>query len=128
MAGEQLHFPQAYLAMGNGDLVMVTNFTATLTSGAKQVHTLRRKGAGITLGNQESTVSFTAVVSEDGPEKNYWDDVMSGRIRQLRAKLPGGRTTLVINGAFSQCDTEGPLDDSTKLNCTFVGKMEKPEV
>lgn len=128
MAGEQLQFPQAYLAMGNGDLVMVTNFTATLTNGAKQAHTLRVKGAGIIPGNEESSVTFTALVSEDGPEKNFWDDVKSKRIRQLRAKLPGGRTTLVINGAFSQCDTEGPLDDSTKLNCTFIGKMEKPEV
>jgi len=128
MAGEQLRFPQAYLAMGNGDLVMVTNFTATLTSGAKQAHTIRIKGAGIIPGNEESSVSFTSIVSEDGPEKNFWDDVKSGRIRQLRCKLPGGRTTLVLNGAFSQCDTEGPLDDSTKLNCTFIGRMEKPEV
>lgn len=127
-AGEQLKFPQAYLAMGNGDLLQVTNLTATLGSGAKQAHTLRRKGAGIIPGNQESQVTFDSIISEDGPEKNYWRDCMDGIIRQLRIKVPGGKTTLTINGAFSQVDLDGPLDDATKVSCTFIGHMEKPEV
>jgi hypothetical protein len=128
MAGEQLKFPQAYLAMGNGDLVQVTNFSVTLGNGGKQQHTLRVKGAGVTLGNQESQATFDSAISENGPERNYWRDVIEGTIRQLRVKVPGGRTTLVINGMFTQCDLDGPLDDSTKVSCTFIGHMEKPEV
>jgi len=127
-AGEQLKFPQAYLAMGNGDLIQVTNFTITLGSGAKQAHTLRRRGAGIIPGNQESQATFDSIISEDGIERNYWRDVIEGTIRQLRAKIPGGKTTLTLNGAFSQCDLDGPLDDATKVSCTFIGHMEKPEV
>lgn len=122
-SGEQLKYPQANIAMGNGDLVQVQNLAVTLTSGAKQVHTLRRKGAGITQGTQESSVTFTSVIDEDGVERNYWRDVMKGTIRQLRIKVPGG-AVLTLNGAFSQCDLDGPLDDATKVNCTFVGHME----
>jgi len=128
MGGEQLKYPQAYLAMGNGDLVQVTNFTATLGNGGKQQHTLRRRGAGVILGNQESQATFDSAIDENGPERNYWRDVIDGTIRQLRVKVPGGRTTLVINGMFTQCDLDGPLDDATKVSCTFIGHMEKPEV
>lgn len=127
MAGEQLKFPQAYLAMGNGDLLLVTNFTVTLGNGGKQAHTIRVKGAGIIPGNQESTVTFDSIIPETGPERNYWRDVIEGNIRQLRAKVPGGRTTLTVNGSFTQCDLDGPLDDATKTSCTFIGHMEKPE-
>lgn len=123
MADEQLKFPQAFIAMGNGDLVQVQNFTVTLATGAKQVHTLRRRGAGITQGVEESTVTFTAAIDEDGAERNYWRDAKKGIIRQLRAKIPGG-SVLTLNGAFSQVDLDAPLDDATKVNCTFVGRME----
>jgi hypothetical protein len=124
---EQLIYPQAYLAMGNGDLVDVTNFKMTLTNGAKQVHTLRKKGAGIQFGVEESTVTFDSVISENGPERNYWRLAKKGLINQIRAKLPGGVSVLTVNGAFSTVDFDGPLDAATKVSCTFVGRMEEPE-
>lgn len=123
-----LLYPQAQLAMGNGDLVDVTNCAVTLNNGAKQVHLMRLKGAGITLGSGESSVTFDSAISENGPERNYWKDCQRGTIRQIRMKVPGGRTTLTVNGAFSQVDTDGPLDDAVKVSCTFIGKMETPEV
>ncbi len=127
MAQEQLIYPQCSLAMGNGDLVQVTNFTVTLTNNGKQQHTLRRKGAGVVFGTEECTVTFDFVIDEDGPERNYWRDVKRRTIRQLRAKVPGGRTTLTINGAFTGCDLDAPLDDATKGSATFVGHMDDPE-
>lgn len=127
MAQEVLKYPQAALAMGNGDLVQVTNCTVTLTNNGKQVHTLRKKGAGVTLGTQETSVTFDFAIDETGPERNYWRDVMRGTIRQLRLKAPGGRTTLTVNGIFTGCDTDAPLDDATKGSCTFIGHMEDVE-
>ncbi len=128
MSQDQLIYPQAFLAQGNGDLVQVTNFSMTLTNNAKQKHTLRRKGAGVTLGTQETTVTFDFEIDENGPERNYWKDVMRGTIRQLRGKVPGGKTTLTVNGVYSGCDLDGPLDDATKGSATFIGHMEEPEV
>jgi hypothetical protein len=127
MSQEQLVYPQAFLAQGNGDLLQVTNFAATLTNNGKQVHTLRRKGAGVTLGTQESSVTFDAAIDEDGPERNYWRDVMRGLIRQLRVKAPGGKV-MVLNGIYTQCDLDGPLDDATKVSCTFIGHMDDVEI
>lgn len=124
---EQRIYPQAYLAMGNGDLIQVTDFTISLTNGAKQKHSLRRRGAGIAFGVEETTVTFNAEISEDGPERNYWKNVIRRTIHQIRGKVPGGKTVLTVNGAFSQVNLDGPLDDATKIACTFVGKMEEPE-
>ena len=120
---EQLLLPQSYLAMGSGDLVQVQDFRVTLTDNSKQVHTLRRKGAGITQGVEESTVTFNSVLDEDGSERDYWRLVQKKIVKQIRAKAPGGKT-LVINGKFSGVDLDGPLDDATKIACTFIGKME----
>ena len=123
MAEEQLRYPQAYLAQGNGDLIQVTDFRITFANGAKLVHTLRRKGAGLTFGNPECTVSFNSAVDEDGPERNYWKAAQRGEIKQLRAKIPGG-VTLTINGAYSGVDLDGPLDAETKTAKNFIGKLE----
>lgn len=121
---EQLIYPQSQLAMGSGDLVDVTNFNMTLTNNAKQKHTLRRTGAGISWGVIESNVSFDAILSEEGEERDFWGLVQSKVIKQLRAKIPGGRV-LVVNGAYKDCNLDAPIDDATKISCTFIGKQKK---
>lgn len=119
-----LLYPQAYLAMENGDLAQVTDFRVSLTNGAKVQHTLRRKGAGISFGNEEASVTFNFVIDEEGMERGYVRMLQKKQIKQLRAKLPGG-DTLTINGAVGQLDLDGPLDDATKGAVTFVGKTEE---
>jgi hypothetical protein len=125
---EQLIYPQAFIAQGNGDLMQVTNFNVTLTNNGKQVHTLRRKGAGVSRGVQESTVSFDFVIDEGGPERNYWRDVIRGIIRQIRAKVPGPSMVLTLNGMYTGVDLDGPLDAATKGSAKFVGHMEEPQI
>ena len=123
MADDQLFFPQAFLAMGNGDLMQVTNFTIDFTNGSKQVHTLRRKGAGFTMGNPETTVTFDSSLDEDGLERDYFKMARKGELKELRAKLPGG-TTKVVKGIYQAVKTDGPLDDAVKVSCTFIGRLE----
>lgn len=115
-------FPRGFIAMGNGDLIQVTNVKIDHTNNAKQVHTIRQKGAGITLGVEETTVSFDAVVSEDGPERDYLRMLKRGDLRQLRVKIPG--ETISINGTVSQLSKELPLDSEIKFSITFIGHTE----
>lgn len=127
MAGEdQPLYPQTYIAMGNGDLIDVTDLNVDFGNGAKNVHTLRRQCAGQTLGNREATVTFNSAISEDGPERNYWKDCQRGIVRQIRVKVPGGETVLVCTGRFSKVTLDGPLDAETKVSCTFIGRLEEP--
>lgn len=115
-------YPRGYIAMGNGDLIDVTNVKIDHTNNAKQVHTIRQKGAGITLGNEETSVSFDAVVSEDGPERDYLTILKNGTIKQIRIKIPG--ETISINGTVSQLSKELPLDSEIKFSITFIGHTE----
>lgn len=119
---EQLNYPKAKIAMGSGDLVDVINVKGKLTNNAKQVHTLRKRGAGITLGTEESSVSFTSAISENGVERDYWKLCKKGTKTQLRIKIPGGKT-LVYNGVYKTVDTDGPIDDAVKVECEFIGKQ-----
>jgi len=121
-AEPQKKFPRGWIAMGNGDLMQVTNVKIDHTNNAKQVHTIRRKGAGITLGVEETTVSFDAVVDEEGSERDYLKMLKQGQIKQLRVKVPG--ETLTITGTVSALSKELPLDSEIKYSITFVGRTE----
>src|SRR5574341_796310 len=95
---------------------------AGLVAGGKLQHTLRQKGAGLSMGVEETMVSFDALVSEDGPERDYLKLLKKGTIKQLRVKLPG--ETLTINGGVSKRSVEIPLDDAVKYTIEFIGRCE----
>lgn len=114
-------YPRGRIATGSGDLIDVTNIKVNTTNNAKQVHTIIQKGAGVTLGVEETTVSFDSVVGEDGQERDYFFLVKSGRIGQVRIKIPG--ETMTVEGAYKTRDFELPLDDSIKLSLEFIGHL-----
>src|SRR4051812_22190387 len=122
-AAEQKRYPQAFLAQGNGDFMSCTNFSIKTTTNAKQIHTLREKGSGFTLGRTETTISADMVVSEDGPERNFYRDLLQGKPIQIRAKIPGG-DVVTVNGVYSSVDLDAPLDDAVKISLSLVGKQE----
>jgi hypothetical protein len=122
MAGtEQVLYPRGRIALDSGDLVDVTNVKFDFTNNAKQVHTLRRPGAGYTIGTQEVTVTYDAAISEEGFERDYFNMVQRGLIKQLRLKVPG--KTLNVEGVYKQVGLELPLDSEIKQSLTFIGKM-----
>lgn len=119
---DQKIYPKGQIAMGNGDLIDVTNVKYDHKSGAKQVHTLRRSGAGITMGNDESSISFDSVVSEDGPEVDFLRLVKKGTVKQIRLKIPG--ETITVNGVADSRSLELPLDGAIKMSINFIGHTE----
>lgn len=108
--------------MDSGDLLDVTNVKIDLTNNAKQIHTIRQKGAGFTLGTEECTVSFDLVVSENGQERDWIGALKKGTVKQIRLKVPG--QTFTVNGTVKQVGIEMPLDDAIKQSVSFIGKME----
>ena len=114
-------YPRGQIAEGSGDLLDVTNIKVSTTNNAKQVHTIRKRGAGITLGVEESTVTFEMAIGEDGQERDYFNKIKKGRVQQLRVKIPG--ETLTFTGAFNTRDLEAPLDAEINMTMTFVGHL-----
>ncbi len=120
---DQKIFPQAYLAMENGDLTQVQDWKLSINNKGKQVHTQRKTGSGVVKGKPETTVTFNFVIDEDGMERNYIRFVQKGTIKQIRGKLPGG-TVVTVNGMYTQCELDAPLEDATKGSCTFIGHTD----
>jgi len=114
-------YPRGQIALASGDLIDVTNIKVSTTNNAKQVHTIRQKGAGITTGVEESTVSFDAAISEDGQERDYFALIKAATIVNLRVKIPG--ETLSFEGAFTTRDFDLPLDSEIALSMSFVGHL-----
>jgi hypothetical protein len=67
---DQKIFPQAYLAMENGDLTQVQDWKLSTNNKGKQVHTQRKTGAGVVKGKPETTVTFNFVIDDDGMERH----------------------------------------------------------
>jgi len=122
MAADQKIYPVGRIAMSTGDLFDVVDVKVDQKNNAKQQHTLRRSGNGIFKGPEETTVSFNATVSEDGPEHDYLRDLKRGRIRELRIKIPG--ETLTVKGMASSRSLEFSTDDAIKYSIEFVGHTE----
>lgn len=121
MSAEQSLYPRGRIALDSGDLIDVTNVKVDTTNNAKQIHTLRQKGAGFTLGVEETTVSFDIVCSENGEERNYIDMLKRGLVKQVRIKIPG--RTMTVNGTVKQMSVELPIDDAIKQTVSFIGHM-----
>jgi hypothetical protein len=116
-------YPKARIAMGNGDLIQVTDLKVTTDNSAKTVATLRRpRGAGITIGTETTTVTFNYVIDGDGAERDYIQDIRTGKIRQLRIKVPG--ETITVNGVYKKRDIDGNVDDAIKGAVEFVGILD----
>jgi hypothetical protein len=118
---EQVLYPRGRIALDTGDLIDVTDVKLDFTNNAKQVNTLRRPGAGYTIGNRETTVTFNVAVSEEGLERDYFLMAQRGLIKQLRLKVPG--KTINVEGVFKDVGLELPLDAEIKQSLTFIGKM-----
>jgi hypothetical protein len=114
-------YPRGRIALGSGDLIDVTNVKVMHTNNAKQVHTMNRSGTGTVKGNEETTISYDCVVSETGQERDYFALVKTGKIVQLRIKLP--LETITVEGSYKSRSFDLPLDDSIKLSLEFVGSM-----
>lgn len=119
MANQKL-YPRGRIALQTGDLIDCTNVKIDQTNNSKQVHTILQRGAGITQGNEETTVTFDLVVSEQGPERDWLGMLKKGTVKQIRMKLPG--LTITVDGVVKQISTELPLDDAIKQTITFIGK------
>lgn len=122
-APAQLLYPQAYLAMENGDLQQVTDFRITLSVNARILHLFRQPASGLIFGPQEARGSFNFAIDEEGIERRYVDALLNRKRKQLRAKLPGGQI-LILRMGFAAVDLDGPLDDATKGSCTWLGRCE----
>lgn len=115
-------YARGQIALGSGDLLEVTNIKIDTTNNAKQVHTIRRKGAGTTLGVEESSVSFDAVIPETGEEADWYKLVKKGTYKQLRIKIPN--RTINVVGIFKDVGIELPLDDAIKATIMFIGHVD----
>jgi len=121
MSLEQPIYPRGQIALDSGDLIDVTNVKIDTTDNSKQVHTIRQRGAGITQGSEETTITFDAVLSEYGEEADWLALVKKQQIKQLRIKVPG--RTITANGKFNSVGYELPLDDAIKISISFIGHV-----
>jgi hypothetical protein len=121
MSDDLAQYPRGAVAMGNGDLIQVTNVKLKLSNGAKLKHTLRKSPSGFVLGHLECSGSMEIEIPETGAEKDYWTMVQNGDVNQIRLKLPAD--TRAVNIVASSMDLELPSDDAIKQTVEFVGEV-----
>ena len=73
---------------------------------------------------EETTITFDFLVGENGFERDFLRDVQQCKIKQYRAKSPGGKV-FVVNGAQTELTLDCPLDDAVKGSATIIGALEQ---
>lgn len=122
MAGSEVPvYPRGQISFGAGDLIQVTNVTWTYTNNAKLKHTLKKTPSGKVMGTKELSGSFTAIIDEDGFERDYISRVDSGEEVSMRLKLP--QVTKSIVGFLTGIDGDMPLDDAVEVTVNWSGKF-----
>lgn len=114
-------FPRGQLSFGAGDLTQVSDVSFNFTNNGSLRHTLKRSPAGKVLGNTELSGSFTVLVDEDGPERDYFTRVENGEDVSMRLKLPG--VTKNIVGFLTSIDGTIPVDNAVELSVSFSGRF-----
>ncbi len=109
------------LAMGSGDLIDITNFKVDFTNNGKVISTMRESASGATVGTKECTITFDAVISDQGEEADWIKLVETGKFKQLRAKFPGRDINAI--GIYTDVSYDASMDDAIKVSLTFKGKM-----
>ena len=124
MAAQELkRYPRGQIAIGNGDLQQAVLARFTFTNNAKLKHTLRKTPSGFVLGTREATGSFDLEIDEDGPEREVFEAIRGGEIKNFRYKMP--TITKTIEGIFVSVDVEEPLDDAVKFTVNWIGKLKE---
>lgn len=119
---EMKQFPKGAIAMDNGDLVQVLTWSLDFKNGLKLKHTLRSKApVGTVTGLEEATLTFESEIPAEGAERDYFELCRSGKIKQVRLKVPG--QTYTCEGGFSSVKIDSPIDDAVKVSCEFMGRV-----
>lgn len=102
--------------------MQVLTWSLDFSNGLKLKHTQRSKGAvGVVMGNQEAKLSFEAEIPAEGSEKDYFDMVQTGRVKELRLKVPG--KTYTMTAAAASVKFDAPIDDCVKISVELMGKV-----
>ena len=121
MADDFVQYPRGQVAFGAGDLQQATDAKFHFENGAKVQGTLRGR-TGITTGVRKATVSFSTLVDENGPERDWVKKVKQGKIEQARFKFPGG-VTYTIKCTASSVEGETTLEDGVHMHVELVGVL-----
>jgi len=120
MSDELPVFERGAIAMGNGDLIDVTNVTVTQKRTVTVVHTLRKQAAGLFLGNEETDGTFDSTIPPTGLERDYYAMLKKGQIKTIRLKIPGETFSIVC--AVETRTITMPDDAPIKCVIAFKGK------
>lgn len=119
-------YPKADLEIDGTNLYSLFDLNVKEVNGAKPESTFRKKGAGVSFGESNATITFKIKRPATPAEKNWRAMIRKRKIKQIVIKLPDG-TRDVYNGAFSDRDMQSGLEGAVEETLTFVGHAEDAE-
>lgn len=119
MADNQVpYMPRGQVSVGSGTLQFATTASFTADNGAKLKHSLRRSPCGYTKGVNEISGKIELDISEDGPERDFWQMYKDGKPVEFIFEIPNDDRTL--NCVTKTIATDFPNDDSVHQSIDFI--------
>ncbi len=117
------NYPKADLEIDGTNLYTIYDINVKETNGAKPESTFRAKGAGVSFGESNSTITFKIKLPRTPAERNWRQMVRRRQIKSITIRNPDGSRD-VYSGAFSERDMQSGLEGATEQTMTFVGHAE----
>ena len=104
-----------------GRLRQCKNVRMRFTNSARLKHTMADSPSGYVTSYREVGGSFDSEIPKKGAERDYIDDVITGKIKQGRLEIPG--TTITVALVIESVDISAQDDDAVRMSINFVGKL-----
>jgi len=117
-------FPKGRLAIGSGDLNMVTDVTLDRNNNMKNHSTMRRPNAGQVAGSQDDSLEFTSSVGAEGFERDFDEPYRRKELVSARFKVPG--KTYPFEGRYGNLNITSNVDGVITFKAKLVGFCGEP--
>lgn len=122
MAENELkRYPRGQMKMA-GDLVQVSDARFRHTNNARLLHTLRASPSGYVKGNSETSFDFTALIDEDGTERD-WEEIARNAEGKTFQFIKPAADAAVVFGTLVQVEVSMAAGEPVTLTASGIGKF-----
>lgn len=119
-----VRFTPGQLAVGSGKLRDATMAKFSYKNNAKLKHSMMKSPNGFVIGTRECSGSFEVDVPETGPERDYFGDVIAGKVVKMQYEIP--TLNCEITGVYDGVDGDLSTGEAVKLTISWIGTLSKP--
>lgn len=119
---ELIRFTPGQVAVGGGKMRDATMADFEYVNNAKIIHVMG--GEGVVVGTKQASGNLKVLVSEQGPERDFFAMISKGSNQKLQYEIP--TLNIEIEGVFNKLNGSIQVGTEVELSLSWVGILKSP--